>query len=286
MLQNKNLEYILLIINFKRKSYRTIVNRYLDMKDYGLVSIITPTYNCGRFIAETIESVLAQTYTNWEMLIVDDCSTDNTKEIVEQYQNKDPRIKYQCLARNSGAAVARNIALRMSKGRWMAFLDSDDLWKPEKLEHQLDFMVKNNYGFTCTEREVIDEVSKVMGIYVTGPDHVSKFGMYCYCWVGCLTAMYDRNVVGLVQIPNLKKNNDYAMWLKVIRKCDCYLLKESLAFYRIRKGSISHDNLLSLIKSHYILFRQSEGFNVIVSSILTLINCICAFKKKRYRKKI
>ena len=108
-----------------------------------LVSIITPTYNCGRFIAETIESVQAQTYTNWEMIIIDDCSTDHTDEIVAMYSERDSRIKYHCLKRNSGAAIARNTALRMAVGRWIAFLDSDDLWHPEKLERQVKFMIDN-----------------------------------------------------------------------------------------------------------------------------------------------
>lgn len=255
------------------------------MKDFGLVSIITPTYNCGRFIAETIESVLSQTYQNWEMLIVDDCSTDNTKEVVEQYD--DPRIHYHCLERNSGAAEARNTALRMAHGRWIAFLDSDDLWKPEKLEHQLKFMIDNGYNFSCTEREVIDEDSNQVGIYVTGPHRISKISMLCYCWIGCLTAMYNADVIGLIQIPNLKKNNDYAMWLKIIKKSDCYLLNESLAYYRIRNGSLSHDKLLSLIKSHYVLFRGSEKFNIITSCFLTLVNCVCAvIKKKKYQKRL
>ena len=117
------------------------------MKDYGLVSIITPTWACGRFIAETIRSIQDQTYPNWELLIQDDCSTDNTKEVVERLRAESPelreKIKYACNPRNSGAAITRNNALRRAKGRWIAFLDSDDLWEPTKLEKQLEFMVEN-----------------------------------------------------------------------------------------------------------------------------------------------
>lgn len=249
------------------------------MQDYGLVSIITPTYNCGRFIGETIESVKSQSYCNWEMLIVDDCSTDNTQEIVESYAKNDPRIQYHCLEKNSGAAVARNTALKLAKGSWIAFLDSDDLWKPQKLERQLKFMIDNNYKFSYTEHDSINEDGSQTRMYVTGPSHVNKLGMFCFCWVGCLTVMY-KNDIETIQIPNLKKNNDYAIWLKVIKYYDCYLLKENLSTYRIRKGSISHDKLSNLIRSHYELYRISEKMNPLESYSMVGLNCISAIIKK------
>ena len=121
------------------------------------VSIITPTYNCGDFIGETIQSVLKQTYQNWEMIIVDDASNDNTREIVEKYCEKDKRIKYYLLDQNSGAAVARTKAMELATGKYIAFLDSDDLWLPDKLEKQISFMEVNNYNFTCTAYEQVDE---------------------------------------------------------------------------------------------------------------------------------
>lgn len=255
------------------------------MEDYGLVSIITPTWNCGAFIAETIESVQAQTYGNWEMLIVDDCSKDNTREIVAEYQRKDPRIKYHCLERNSGAAVARNTALRMAKGRWIAFLDSDDLWMPEKLERQINFMVENNYLFSCTDRIVIDEHSNPLHKYISGPKHINKFGMFCYCWIGCLTVMYDADRIGLIQIADVKKNNDYAIWLKVIKKGDCHLLAENLGSYRIRAGSISRHSAVSLIKWHYRMFRKSENMGILKASFFTVLNIVCGvYKKTKYVK--
>ena len=201
----------------------------------GLVSIIMPSYNTGRFIAETINSVLAQTYTNWEIIIVDDCSTDNTDEVVAQFS--DARIKYFKNEKNSGAAVSRNRALREAKGKWIAFLDSDDLWEPEKLEHQIAFMENNGYHFSYTNYVEIDEESNPLGRHVTGPRKISKTGMYNYCWPGCLTVMYDAEIVGLIQIEDIKKNNDYAMWLKVCKKAKCYLLDEDLASYRKRRGS-------------------------------------------------
>lgn len=254
--------------------------------DCILVSIITPTYNCGRFIEETIESIQAQTYENWEMLIVDDCSTDNTKEIVEQYQKKDPRIQYYCLPKNSGAAEARNEALRRAKGKWIAFLDSDDLWTPDKLESQIRFMEDNDYHFSCTDCEVIDEESRPIGKYISGPKKVTRTGMLFYCWPGCLTVMYDRDKVGLIQIKDIKKNNDYAIWLRVIKRTDCFLLKKNLAKYRIRSGSISRQSTFKLIKWHYKLFREAEGYSQLASLLLTWMNLVGGtIKKVFYVKK-
>lgn len=249
------------------------------MKDFGLVSIITPSYNCAQFIAETVKSVLAQTYANWEMLIVDDGSTDNTKEVVCRY--KDPRIHYHRIEYNSGAAVARNTALRMAKGRWIAFLDSDDLWKPEKLEYQLAFMVDNNYAFSYHKYTEIDERGHSLKRIITGPAHISRIGMLSYCWPGCLTVIFERSIVGDLQIPgNIKKNNDYAMWLLVSRKCSCHLLDQSLAMYRKRDGSISNHNYLFLIGWHYKLFRLVEDSNHIMSCIYTANNLFWGVFKK------
>lgn len=249
------------------------------MDDF-LVSIIMPSYNCGQYVEETIRSVQAQTYQDWEIVFVDDCSTDDTVAKVAAIREQDSRIRLFRNRYNLGAAMSRNHALQEAKGRWIAFLDSDDLWHPKKLERQIRFMEENGYAFSCTERNVIDEDSKPIGQYVTGPKRVSKWGMYRYCWVGCLTVMYDAKVVGLVQIADLKKNNDYAIWLKVINKCDCYLLKENLASYRKRKGSISHDSLMKLIKSHYALWRVGENKTPVLACALTVQNLLFGIVKK------
>lgn len=249
-----------------------------------LVSIIMPTYNCGRFIEESIRSVLAQTYTNWELLIVDDCSTDNTKEVVQTY--KDERIHYSCNEHNSGAAITRNTALKKAKGHWIAFLDSDDLWEPTKLEKQIAFMVQNNYAFTYHEYIEVDEKSKNLGVYVSGKKHVNLFDMYSCCWPGCLSVMYDADVVGLVQIPDIKKNNDSAMWLQAIKKADCYLLPENLALYRRRKGSITPTSVWKKISWHYVLFHEGAQMNPIAATFWMCMNIIGnSYKKLFYVKK-
>ena len=261
------------------------------MKDYGLVSIITPTWACGRFIAETIRSIQDQTYPNWELLIQDDCSTDNTKEVVERLKAESPelreKIKYACNPRNSGAAITRNNALRRANGRWIAFLDSDDLWEPTKLEKQLEFMVKNGYMFSYTAYKEMDSDSRETGVEIHGPKHVSKFGMFAFCWPGCLTVMYNREAVGLVQIADIKKNNDYAMWLKVCRKADCYLLDEVLAKYRRgRVGSVSTHGYGTMIRWHYKLWHEAEGMNAIASMFWTCMNLVYGvYKQIVYVKK-
>ena len=255
-----------------------------DSVSDGLVSIVTPAYNCGAFIAETIESVLAQTYANWEMLIVDDCSTDNTAQIISNY--KDDRILFFQNETNSGAAVSRNRALAEAKGRWIAFLDCDDWWYPDKLEKQLEFMLKNNFAFTYTEYIMADDTLTPTGIRVSGPKCITRKRMYDFCWPGCVTVMYDRDVMGPLSIPNLKKHNDYALWLSAIRFSNCYLFPHVLAKYRKRTGSISSVSKRTLIHHHYLLYRNGENRSKASSVVLTVRNIFWGvYKKIRYYKK-
>lgn len=250
-----------------------------------LVSIITPSFNTAKYIRQTIESVLLQTYKNWEMIIIDDCSTDNTDDVVRPYLI-DERIRYLKNPVNSGAALSRNYALREAKGRWIAFLDSDDLWTKDKLQKQIDFMKKNNYHFSYTPYEVIDADGNPLGVYVTGPKKITKNCMYAYCWPGCLTVMYDAKYVGIIQIEDIKKNNDYAMWLKICKKENCYLFNEISAFYRKgRKGSISTQKYIFLLKWHYILFKYNENFGIVKSCFLVCFNIIFKLYKSAFYTK-
>lgn len=251
-----------------------------------LVSIIMPSYNTAKYIAETIQSVLAQSYKNWELLIVDDCSTDETDDVVRPYLT-DERIRYLKSEKNSGAAVSRNRALREAKGKWIAFLDSDDLWLPEKLGKQINFMEKNGYHFSYTNYAEIDTEDNRNGITVTGPKKITKAGFFNYCWPGCLTVMYDAEAIGLIQIADIKKNNDYAMWLKVCKKADCYLLNEELGLYRRgRVGSVSTQSIKTMIGWHYKLYREAEGQNPVAAVFNTGRNLMFGFyKKKRYVKR-
>lgn len=251
-----------------------------------LVSIIMPTYKCGRFITESIRSVQSQTYQNWELLIVDDCSCDGTIETVLQFKQEDSRIQLFHNSSNSGAAVSRNLALKNAKGHWVAFLDSDDLWEPTKLEKQIKFMEENDYAFSYHEYIEIDEQDKELGVHVSGKKHVGKFDMFACCWPGCLSVMYDAEKVGLIQINDIKKNNDTALWLKVIRKASCYLLPETLGKYRRRANSITPKPLWQRIWAHYPLFRVGEEMNPIKATFWVFMNVLGnAYKKLFYVKK-
>lgn len=251
----------------------------------GLVSVIMPSWNTGKFIAESIQSVIDQTYENWELIIVDDCSTDNTDEVVAKFTDK--RIRYFKNEKNSGAALSRNRALREARGEWIAFLDSDDLWNPVKLEHQINFMNEHGYTLSYTEYEKIDEESKPLRIYVSGPEKVNKHKIYNYDYIGQLTMMYSAKKFGLIQIKDIKKNNDYAIRLQLYKKSDtcAYLLKENLAKYRIRKVSISHDKFRRKFKSHYDLFHMCDEKPAMVATWYTCWNMFYGLlKKKNYEK--
>lgn len=250
--------------------------------DYGLVSIVMPNYNCEKYLKATIESVLAQTYTNWELLFVDDCSTDNSLEIVRSYA--DSRIKILQNEQNSGAAISRNYALREAKGRWIAFLDSDDLWKPEKLEKQLAFMVENNYDFTYTYYRVCNNGEWEDFIRVS-PKKVTRRKMYNYCYFSTITVLYNREKVGLVQIPDIKKRNDYALWLTALKKCDAYLYPEVMSYYIRHEGSVSTVPIRKLIKYHYQLFHDVLGHGAFLSALMVFNNLFHGFIKKTFYKK-
>lgn len=252
----------------------------------GLVSIIMPSWNTAKFIAESIQSVINQTYTNWELLIVDDCSTDKTDRVVEPFLI-DARIKYFKNEKNSGAALTRNRAMREAKGEWIAFLDSDDLWMPEKLERQIGFMQEHGHVLSFTEYEKIDEENQPLNIYVSGPDIVNRRKMYRYDYIGQLTMMYSAKHFGLIQIKDIKKNNDYAIRLQLYKKhgTQAHLLKENLAKYRVRKKSISHDKLskkLKAIMTCFIIAMRSR--RLLQFGTLAGI-CGSAFGKRKNTKK-
>lgn len=253
-----------------------------DMSE--LVSIIMPSYNTGKCIVETIQSVQRQTYRNWELIIVDDCSTDDTDQIVQPLL-KDRRIRYLKNERNSGAAVSRNYALREAKGKWIAFLDSDDLWLPQKLELQIRFMQENDYKFTFTDYRIVYPDGEKSPYIYTGPNRVTKHMIWRYCYFSTITVMYDRGYVGLIQSADIKKNNDYAMWLKVIEKTDCFRYPRCLSVYCKREHSISSGSKWRLIKHHYILFRTACGLNPVLSGICTLQNLVWGIHKKLYYRK-
>lgn len=230
-----------------------------------LVSIIMPTYNCSKFIAETIESVLEQSYSNWELLITDDCSSDNTEEIVNKYSANDSRIKYKKLSANCGAAMARNDAMERAKGSYMAFLDSDDLWTNDKLEEQIKFMKLNDYYFTCTSYEQINEDGMSLGRIIKSIEKTDYNRLLLDCPVGNSTVMYNVEKLGKFQVPDIRKRNDDALWLQILKKEKyIYGINEVMMKYRVRSNSIS-SNKFNLIKYHWKLYRDIEHLNIIRS---------------------
>lgn len=254
---------------------------------YGKVSVIMPNYNSEKFLAQTIESVLNQTYSNLELVIVDDCSTDTSLDIIKAYQEKDERVRLYINEENKGCAYTRNVALREAKGDWIAFLDSDDLWLPEKLEKQLAFMVDNGYEFSYTNYNRIDENNVDLKEVISGPKVVTKRKIFRYCYIGCLTAMYKAEPMGVIQVEEAIRNgrNDYALWLKAGRIRKCYLLDEVLSTYRLRRKSLSHGSFKKLLKYQYELFRVGEKMCVVRASYYTCLNFFYGTLKKIFYKK-
>lgn len=223
-----------------------------------LVSIIMPAFNCEKYVAESIESVLKQTYTNWEMIIVNDKSSDNTKKIIEMYEKSESRIKLINLEKNQGAAVARNIALEEAKGQYIAFLDSDDRWKNKKLEKQLNFMKNNKYGFTFTEYEyILDENNNKNKIFrvISELDYHTALKNTI---IGCLTVVIDRKIIGDFRMPLVRRGQDNLTWLMLLKNgYKAYGLAEVLGEYRKVKGSLSN-NKLKALKRQWNNYRKFE----------------------------
>ncbi len=253
-----------------------------------LVSVITPVYNGENTISETIESVLAQTFNDFEMIIVDDLSTDDTKKVVDKYAKNDKRINYYLLPKKGGASAARNYALSKAKGKYIAFLDGDDLWYPEKLEKQIKYMQDNNYYFTYTDYEYIDENSKPLNKMRKCPGKVTYHRMLLGDSVGCLTVIYDSIEVGRISIPELKKRNDYALWCLILKKVKIgYKYDEILAKYRknTNSNSLSSGSKVKLLKYHYKVHHEVNRFNPVKSFFYTITNVFNYIVNRTVREK-
>lgn len=222
------------------------------------VSVIMPSYNAEKFIKESIESVLQQSYVDWELIIVDDQSTDNTVKIIDIYKQRDERIKYIVLEQNSGPAVARNRAIEEAQGRYIAFLDADDLWMPQKLEKQIAFMQRENialsytgyYRFEQSIDQIKDEI--IVPLKVDYPELLKQN------IIGCLTAVYDTKILGKVYMPLIRKRQDFGLWLKILREVPYACgLNEPLAYYRMHHDSISSNKIISS-QYNWKLYREVE----------------------------
>lgn len=228
------------------------------------ISIITPVYNCEKLIEKTIECVLNQTYKNWEWLLVDDCSPDDSAIIIKKYAKNDNRIKYFKLSENSGAAVTRNKALAESTGRFVAYLDADDLWKNDKLEKQVKFMLENQYSFTCTDYEKITETGNSLNKIIKIPKKVDYNLFLRNTIIQTVGVMVDTKLTGkeLLKMPNIRRRQDAATWCQLLKNGhDCYECPENLSYYRVVTNSLS-SNKFKAIKMNWYWYRKIEKLSL------------------------
>jgi len=235
-------------------------------------------FNSEAFIAETIESIIEQSYTNWELLLIDDRSTDKTVELVKTFMTKCPNIKLLVNETNSGAAISRNKGIMEAKGEYLAFLDADDLWKPNKLEKQLAFMQAENCEVCYASYEQMDEEGKPLNKLIKALPVLSYDKYLKSNYIGNLTGMYNAKALGKITSPNLRKRQDWLLWLAAIEKSGkpAKGIEESLAYYRVRKNSMSA-NKLNLLKYNYAVYRKGLGFSTLKS-----LHCMLVFLKEHF----
>jgi teichuronic acid biosynthesis glycosyltransferase TuaG len=230
------------------------------MMEASLISIITATYNSEGFIRETYNSLVNQTYSNWEWLVTDDASSDNTISILKEISLNDSRVQVSQNSKNMGAAISRNKSIELAKGKFLAFIDSDDLWKSDKLEKQVEFM-GNGFDFSFTSYMLIDGKGEPLGKYVDiAPiQSVGYFDMLRKrCTIGCSTVMLRTKAFPNLKMPLIRTGQDYATWLKILKTGKrAYLVNSILTEYRITPNSISRNKFKKAFRQWYI-YRKIE----------------------------
>ena len=232
-----------------------------------LVSIITPVYKCDKYIAEAIKSVQAQTYPNWELLLVDDCTPDSSPEIIREFAKDDPRIRYFRLQENSGAAVARNKALDEAKGRFITYLDADDVWLPEKIERQVAFMNENHIQFSCCDYEKIEADGTPLNKVIHMPKTITYDQLLRNTIIQIVGVIIDLDLVDrkLVVMPNVRRGQDTATWLQMLKNgVRFYGQNEVLAQYRRAPASLSANKFRAMQRT-WKLFREVEKLPLLKS---------------------
>jgi glycosyltransferase involved in cell wall biosynthesis len=230
------------------------------------VSIITPVYNSESFIEETIKSVVNQTYTNWELILIDDSSIDNSISIINSYREEYSNIKLLKNKSNQGAAVSRNKGIEIALGEFIAFLDSDDIWKSNKLEKQIGLMKKEKLDVSFSSYELINEQGKALSKKVKALPRLTYKKLLKCNYIGNLTGVYRVSTLGKITVPNLRKRQDWLLWLIALKKTKKPVIgiQETLAYYRVREDSISR-NKWKLVKYNYLVYRKGLGFSIIKS---------------------
>ena len=246
----------------------------------NLVSIITPSYNSAKFIVECVDSVSSQTYQHWEMIIVDDYSEDNSRGIISELADKDKRIKSIFLEKNVGAAETRNVAIRQAKGKYIAFLDSDDLWDSHKLEKQISFMEKKDIAFSFSTYQFMSEDGKKFENVIKAPQKMTYHSYLKNTIIGCLTVIIDREKVGEFEMPNIRSSHDMALWLLIMKRgFSAYGLDENLAKYRVVSSS-NTANKTKAAKEVWNVYRKAEKLNIVYSTICFIGYAFNAIKKR------
>ncbi len=231
-----------------------------------LISIITPLYNAESFISETMQSVLNQSYTNWEHIIVNDASTDGSLSKITAFAHNDERIRIEDVSTNKGAAYCRNLATTMACGSFIAFLDSDDLWHPDKLEKQLTFMNQNQCAVSYTSYIHIDEFGNSLNKRILALPELTYKKQHRNNYIGNLTGMYNAEILGKIASPDIRKRQDWAVWLEAIKRSGkpAMGMQEDLSFYRVRQDSMS-SNKTNLVKYNYSFYKDHLGYSSIKS---------------------
>lgn len=228
------------------------------MEAQPLVSVIMPCYNMEKYVADSIASVVRQTYPHWELLIVDDASTDGTVEIAKNLCNNDDRIHFEVKAKHSGIADTRNQCIQMAQGRFLAFLDADDIWHPEKLETQVRFMLENHVGFTYSTYDWIDEAGNTLNKSINTIGHLDYETYLRNTIIGCSTVVVDKTIVGEVVVPRFRTSEDTATWLDILKQGYlAYAIDKPLVSYRIRRRSAS-SNKLKAAADLWKVYRRHE----------------------------
>ena len=229
-----------------------------------LVSVIMPVFNAESHVAEAINSVLHQSHENLELIAVDDASTDSSFKIISDI--RDDRLKCIRLEKNGGAGKARNEGIRLAKGRFIAFIDADDIWLKEKLHAQIKSMQETNVAFSYTDYYLMNEESTLTHRVSSLPSvdyQIMKKNNY----IGCLTAIYDVGILGKIFMPERRKRQDWALWMEILTRTERALgLQIPLAAYRRTENSLSR-NKLSLMRENYQFYREVLGHNVLVSGL-------------------
>lgn len=246
-----------------------------------MVSIITPVYNCEKFLNECIDSVINQSFEDWELILLDDSSVDNSKSIIKKYSASDSRIKFFFFTENVGSGVARNKGIEMAERRFIAFLDSDDYWHPDKLSKQIHFMLSNDIAFSYTryfQLNKTDRPSKIM----LSPKSVNYTQLVLNNYIKTLTAVYDSKKIGKIFMPNYRKRQDWGLWFNILEKTEkAYCITEPLAYYRSSNKSLSKKKVL-LIKENFNFFRTFFKKNVFKSSFMMFLFLCVHFNFKLF----